>query len=84
MSHQKKYNYSCPCCGYKISSQNVPPRSWHICNRCQWEDCPVQFKDPDYVGPANSISLNQGRNNFAEFGVGVLSWLEDVKSQEEK
>lgn len=84
MSHQKKYNYSCPCCGSKISSQYVPPRSYHICKRCKWEDCPVQVKDPGYIGPANDVSLNQARKNFAEFGVGVLSWRDDVKKPKEK
>jgi hypothetical protein len=84
MSRQKKYNYTCPCCGSKISSQYVPSRSWHICKTCYWEDCPVQFKDPDYVGPANSVSLNQARKNFAEFGVGVLSWSDEVKKPKEK
>jgi len=79
MSRKKKYNYSCPCCDSKISSQYVPPRSYHICQRCGWEDCPVQFKDHDYEGPANSVSLNQAKRNLVEFGVGVLSWRNNVE-----
>jgi hypothetical protein len=84
MSREKKYHYSCPCCGSGISTRGVPARSWHICQRCGWEDCPAQFNDYDYVGPANGISLNQAKKNFAEFGVGVLSWRDDVKIQNEE
>ncbi len=84
MSRKKKHNYSSPCCGSKISSQNVPPRSYHICQHRGWEDCPVQFKDHNYEGPANSVSLNQAKKNLAKFGVGVLSWGNNVENPKEQ
>lgn len=81
---KQRYNYTCPCCRSKISSNVVPRRSYHICKVCGWEDCPVQFDDPDYVGPANSISLNQAKKNFAEYGVGILSWRDNVEKPKEQ
>ncbi len=32
-------------------------------------------------GSVNDVSLNQAEKNFAEFGVGVLFWRNDVKKQ---
>lgn len=29
-----------------------------ICPHCGWEDDPVQFKDPNFAGGANELSLN--------------------------
>ena len=80
----KKYNYACPCCGSKISSQYRPPRSYYICKCCNWEDCPVQFDDPDCVGPANGVSLNQAKKNFAESGEGVPSWYTSGPEQKKE
>lgn len=81
---RKRYNYSCPCCHSKISSNRVPRRSYHICKVCGWEDCPVQFNDHNYEGPANGVSLNQAKMNFAEFGVGVLSWSNNIEKPKER
>lgn len=35
---------------------------------CGWEDDEVQFRDPTYEGGANSVSLEQARNNFSDCG----------------
>ncbi len=80
----KKYEYSCPCCGSKMSSQYVPPRSHNICERCHWEDCPVQFKDHDFEGGANGNSLNKAKNIFAKFGVSALSRSDDVEKLDQQ
>ncbi len=29
---------------------------------------PIQLNDPDYTGGANTVSLNQARENFIKFG----------------
>ncbi len=71
--------YPCPCCGYK-TLYKVPPRCYAICPVCYWEDDPVQFNDPDYVGGANKVSLNQARKNFLEFGASELEWKKYVRA----
>lgn len=48
--------YPCPCCGNILEDDE--PHNWEICSICMWEDDPVQFKNPNYAGGANDISLN--------------------------
>lgn len=71
--------YACPCCGYR-TLYKVPPRCYAICPVCYWEDDPVQFDDPDYVGGANNVSLNQARKNFLEFGASERQWEGRVRA----
>lgn len=59
--------FSCPCCGMATLSEK-PPGTYEICPVCGWEDDPVQAIEPDYGGGANSVSLNEARENFARFG----------------
>jgi len=59
--------YTCPCCGYKTLSQE-PPGTFDICLICGWEDDNVQFKDPEYKGGANKVSLHEAQKNFIKFG----------------
>ena len=69
--------HKCPCCSFLTLCEN-PPGTYEICPVCFWEDDGVQFSDPDYVGGANHISLNQARRNYAEFGAAehrVLKWV---------
>lgn len=33
-----------------------------------WEDDGVQFRDPDYEGGANDVSLRQAQQNYIRFG----------------
>ncbi|MDQ3684037.1 MAG: hypothetical protein M3430_00345 [Acidobacteriota bacterium] len=76
MKRVKKY--ACPCCAYK-TLYKVPPRCYGICPICYWEDDPVQFDDPDYVGGANKVSLKQAQKNFIEFGASELEWRKYVR-----
>ncbi len=41
---------------------------YDICPICFWEDDPFQSEDPDLDGMANSISLNQAKENYKKFG----------------
>jgi len=59
--------YACHCCGY-LTLDEPGGDSYDICPVCWWEDDPVQNKDPDYGGGANTESLNQARVNFKAFG----------------
>jgi hypothetical protein len=60
--------FACPCCGY-LTLDEPPAGTYNICEVCCWEDDGVQFRDPDYQGGANGVSLNQARENFRKHGV---------------
>jgi hypothetical protein len=57
----------CPCCSC-LTLEDPPPGTFAICPVCFWEDDDVQFRDPDYAGGANAVSLREARANFLEFG----------------
>lgn len=59
--------YTCPCCGYKTLDEE-PTDTYEICELCFWEDDGVQFRDPDYEGGANEVSLRRAQHNFIKFG----------------
>lgn len=48
----------CPCCGYDYKYIGFNG-DYSICPICQWEDDPVQLKDPYFRGGANQLSLNE-------------------------
>lgn len=60
-------NYFCRCCGFN-SLHEKPNGEYNICRICYWEDDPIQFKEPNYQGGANKVSLIQAQQNFEEFG----------------
>ncbi|MBW7905417.1 MAG: hypothetical protein LC135_02880 [Phycisphaerae bacterium] len=60
-SHHKKY--PCPCCGL-LTLDEKPPGTYDICPTCGWEDDPVQYRQPDFAGGANELSLNEARARF--------------------
>ena len=59
--------FACPCCGHKTYSEK-PNGDYDICPVCFWEDCPVQFKNPDSKNGPNHVSLKEAQRNFNEFG----------------
>jgi hypothetical protein len=48
----------CPCCGSKVLNA---AGAFEICPVCSWEDDPVQARDPNLEGGANSMSLAEAR-----------------------
>jgi len=55
----------CPCCG----SEEVPSGEeglYYICEKCGWENDPIQLDKPDYAGGANQMSLNEAKRAFKE------------------
>lgn len=56
--YSKNDLFPCPCCAARVFSELG---GYEICDFCGWEDDPVQFDDPDYVGGANGKSLNQAK-----------------------
>jgi len=55
---KKQTLHTCPLCGSKTITE---PGAYEICPVCGWEDDPVQSKDPDYAGGANTQSLAAAR-----------------------
>ena len=51
----------CPCC-HKFRFDEVG--KYEICSVCGWEDDPLQRRDPDLKGGANTLSLNEARHNY--------------------
>ncbi|TKG99763.1 hypothetical protein FC678_26000 [Peribacillus simplex] len=49
------------------------------CKICFWEDDGVQFRDPDYEGGANEVSLRQAQKNFFKFGACEEGCIEFVR-----
>lgn len=56
----------CPVCEHR----SLPIRgNWDVCLVCGWKSDPVQEAVLDEPVGANSVSLNQARQNFARFGL---------------
>lgn len=63
MSDRYSTPHKCPVCGkYEFEGYG----SFDVCDVCNWEDDPVQEKNPDEEGGANSMSLNQARAAWAK------------------
>ncbi|MFA6294932.1 MAG: CPCC family cysteine-rich protein [Candidatus Paceibacterota bacterium] len=62
MNNQENTLLPCPCCRKNTITEKG---SYEICDMCRWEDDPIQSADPDYVGGANKLSLNQYRKIHA-------------------
>ncbi len=82
MNSKKKYR--CPCCGYFTLEDE--PGHFDICPVCRWEDDGIQSDDPSYWGGANSICLNEARENFKRIGAMEECFLGLVRppTEEEK
>lgn len=70
--------YTCPCCGYKTLEEK-PPGTYEICEICFWEDDPIQYKEPDYKGGANKVSLRQAQQNYVNFGACEKGFIDFVR-----
>ena len=53
--------YKCKVCGMGDIKQ-----SYDICQFCGWEDDRLQNEQPDYMGGANHMSLNQYKKFWQE------------------
>ena len=58
---QTKQLHACPCCGAKVFEYIG---EYEICDVCDWEDDPLQRDDPDDDLGANTLSLNQYRDEY--------------------
>ena len=55
--------YKCPCCG-NFTLYEKPPGTYEICEVCNWEDDELQFRNPNYAGGANKLSLEDARKEY--------------------
>ena len=70
--------FQCPCCrNYTMDEE--PTDTYEICPVCFWEDDPIQFKNHDYEGGANRITLNEARRNYKCFGAKDKRFLCHVR-----
>ncbi len=66
----------CACCGsYTMESGG----EYDICPVCFWEADAVQEKDPSYAGGANTLSLNECRENYLRFGAVEERFIKYVR-----
>jgi hypothetical protein len=70
--------YACPCCGY-LTLVEPPTGTYAICEVCFWEDDGVQFRNLDYEGGANKVSLNQARHSYREHGASEPDFMDNVR-----
>jgi hypothetical protein len=70
--------HKCLCCGF-LTLTEQPLGAFEICPVCYWEDDNVQAANPDYEGGANTVSLNQARQNFIEFGAATREAVKRVR-----
>lgn len=70
--------YPCPCCGF-LTLDEAPTGTYKICEVCFWEDDGVQFRNPDYEGGANNVSLKQARENFRQRAVSEPRFKANVR-----
>ena len=68
--------YVCKCCGCAVLDS---ADEYDICPVCFWEKDKTQESDPDYAEGANSVSLNEARKNYAEFGACEKRFTENVR-----
>lgn len=59
--------YACPCCAH-LTLEEKPPDTYAVCPVCFWEDDGMQYAAADSSDGANSVSLNEARANFRQFG----------------
>jgi predicted nucleotidyltransferase len=60
---------TCPVCG--LENAFSEPACYDICERCGWEDDPVQFANPDFPGGANKSSLKEARAHCDDM---IMDW----------
>jgi len=70
--------YPCLCCDY-LTRGEPPNGSYEICPVCFWEDDPVQSEDHAYSGGANTLSLNESRENFKKYGATEKRFIQSVR-----
>lgn len=58
--------HPCPVCGHAVEGESGDHGS---CARCGWESDGLQEDEPDFRGGANTVCLNDARENYARTGM---------------
>ena len=75
---KNKIKFQCPCCmNYTLDEE--PSDTYQICEVCYWEDDPVQFRNDNYTGGANKVSLKEARTNYVKFGASSKKFVKYVR-----
>jgi len=67
----------CPCCGYFTHEKGY--ELFEICQVCFWQYDEVAHDNPDRTIGANSVSLNQAKDTYKDFGVSELMFKKNVR-----
>ena len=70
--------YKCPCCK-NLTFEDKTPGTFEICPVCYWEDDPLQFKDINYSGGANKVTLKIAKENYKRFGAISKDFIKYTK-----
>ena len=67
----------CPCCGHRVF--DYAPGFHHSCPICGWEDNLVQLRFPTMPGSCNMVSLQEGQQNFRDYGAAERRYLGEIR-----
>jgi hypothetical protein len=68
----------CPCCGYYTIDSDYEVIV-DICEVCFWQYDEVAHDRPETMKGANSVTLNQARKNYKEFGACEQRFIDKVR-----
>lgn len=71
---------TCPCCGHHSVHE---PFGYDLCWICFWEDDPHELRWPDWDGGANSKTLIESQQTYAEIGAMDEVFLGKVRQPTE-
>ncbi|WP_312644068.1 CPCC family cysteine-rich protein [Hydrogenoanaerobacterium sp.] len=71
--------YSCPCCGYYTFSVPKEDAIAYICPVCFWENDIFTLGDDEPSDENRSLTLNEARENFKQFGACSRELLVHVR-----
>jgi hypothetical protein len=81
---EEEKTYPCPCCGF-LTMFGPIRHTLDTCPICGWEDDVSQIIEPDMDDGANTVSLNEARENYAKFGAideEALSYVRPPRPKE--
>jgi len=70
--------YQCPCCEYYTIE-----KKHDICEVCSWQYDEVAHDKPDTMRGANSVTLNEARENYKKFGASDEASKQNVRPPRE-
>ena len=73
----------CPCCNYLTIDDYYEEVIIDICEVCFWQYDEFSNFNPDRVIGPNSVSLNEAKENFKNFGAIEKRFINYVRSPKE-